>query len=198
MRLDVAFFSLQILTSIHLTRYFYFFTTTEIWTHCFDELFITYKKLTRIWRDFFLQTKTNFSPCLFLRPIYPGHQFPNATRVCKSPSSRRAERPQKKLIMWTNIKNKWNLFLHETPEPVNRFCTNIKNFQIVWSALNRQSLFSKGCADYIAPSLLSIWSFCLFIFFLDTFFFSGSLAAVLEKACSFSTRTTSMWQGEDM
>ena len=36
----------------------------------------------------------------------------------------------KKLIMWTKINKKWNLFLHETPEPVNRFCTNIKNFQI--------------------------------------------------------------------
>ena len=52
--------SLQLLTSIHLTRYFCFFTTTKIWTHCFDELFIscTCEKLDRIWRiwiwrDFF-------------------------------------------------------------------------------------------------------------------------------------------------
>ena len=46
---------------------------------------------------------------------------------------------------------------------------------------------------YIAPSLLSISSFCLFSFFLETFFLAGSASSeTLEKACSFSTKTISM------
>ena len=48
------------------------------------------------------------------------------------------------------------------------------------------------------PSLLSICIFCLLSFFWLTFFFSGSEAAGLLKACSRSTSTTSMWHGEDM
>lgn len=52
---------------------------------------------------------------------------------------------------------------------------------------------------YMAPSLLSICIFCLLSFFWETFFFSGSWEAlVLAKACSFSTRVSSMWQGELM
>ena len=40
MRLDFAsVFTLQLLTSIHLTRYFCFFITTKIWTHLFWRTF---------------------------------------------------------------------------------------------------------------------------------------------------------------
>ena len=59
--------------------------------------------------------------------------------------------------------------------------------------------FSGTRENYIPPSLLSIFIFCFLSFFCETFFFSGSAeAAPLAKACSFSTRTTSMWQGELM
>lgn len=46
---------------------------------------------------------------------------------------------------------------------------------------------------YMAPSLRLDWTFCFCIFFLETFFCSGS--SFLLKACSFSTRQISMWQG---
>ena len=52
----------QNLTSIHLTRYFCFFTSTKIWTRCFDELFTSFARIWHIWiwRDFFYKQKLIF------------------------------------------------------------------------------------------------------------------------------------------
>ena len=46
---------------------------------------------------------------------------------------------------------------------------------------------------YMAPSLRLDATFCFCIFFLETFFCSGS--SFLLNACSFSIKQISMWQG---
>merc|ERR550517_444574 len=59
---------------------------------------------------------------------------------------------------------------------------------------------SQTCV-YMPWSARSAISFCFLSFFCETFFFSGSAAAAdapLAKAPSFSTRASSMWQGELM
>ena len=81
------------------------------------------------------------------------------------------------------------------------FCRMYLYQYIYWPFLNKMkyhTYLGNIQRFYMAPSLLSIWSFWRLSFFWETFFFSGSSAEALEKACSFSTKVNSMWHGELM